>query len=279
MTTTTRRPPGATPPAPTRARRNRGGRARPAEGAEHGANTAKAPARGAAEGRSGGTADAAVKAASTVASRTKAPAKGGAPAQGRARAEAAAGPEPAERRAARPAAPPRAPFVLLICGLMGGALVSLLLLNTVLAEDAFTLTRLQQSNKLLGQQQEALQEEIAREGSPERLAQKAEALGMQRPTRLAFIDGDTGQPIGGTVRPVPHASAAVAGAAGVVGIPGAVVPGDGLPAVSTGDPARPRGTGGAPARAGANGAGEAPGAGPGTATGGRTGTGTGAGTP
>ncbi|MGH3388052.1 MAG: hypothetical protein ACRDOO_04160, partial [Actinomadura sp.] len=56
-----------------------------------------------------------------------------------------------------PAAPPRAPFVLLVLGLLGGALVSLLLLNTVLAEDAFTRTKLQRSNKQLNEQRQALQ--------------------------------------------------------------------------------------------------------------------------
>jgi len=144
---------------------------------------------------------------------------------------------PVKRAApARRHTPPRAPFLLLICGLLAGALVSLLLLNAVLAEDAFALTRLQQSNKLLAQQKQALEIELAREESPERLAQRAEALGMQRPTRLAFIDGVTGQVIGGQIRPVPHAAAAAAGAAGVVGIPGAVVPGDGVPAAV---PAKP----------------------------------------
>ncbi|GAA2407688.1 hypothetical protein GCM10010191_15110 [Actinomadura vinacea] len=254
MTTTTRRPPGATPSTPSRARPDRKGRGRPADGDEGSTVPLKevplkekAPAKG--------TSDAAVKAA-PVASK------------GRTRPAPAAKGEAAERRAARPAAPPRTPFVLLICGLLGGALVSLLLLNTVLAEDAFTMTRLQQSNKLLGQQREALQEEIAREESPERVAQKAEALGMQRPTRLAFIDGDTGRLIGGTVRPVPHVSAAAAGAAGVVGVPGAIVPGDGVPVASTGGPA-----GGRPGA----GAGTAPGTGAGA--GARPGAGTGAGTP
>jgi hypothetical protein len=130
---------------------------------------------------------------------------------------------------ARSGVPPRAPFVLLVVALLGGALVSLLLLNTVLAEDAFTLTELEQSNKLLTQQRQALQEQIAREESPERLAQKAKALGMVQPVRPAFIDARTGQVVGDTLRPVPHAAAAAAGAAGVVGVPGAVVPGDGIP--------------------------------------------------
>ncbi|WP_203596485.1 hypothetical protein, partial [Actinomadura bangladeshensis] len=80
------------------------------------------------------------------------------------------------RPAAAHRAAPRAPFVLLIIGLLGGALVSLLLLNTVLAKDAFTLTRLQQSNKQLQQQRQALEEENAREGSPAGLSRKAKAL-------------------------------------------------------------------------------------------------------
>ncbi|GAA2100964.1 hypothetical protein [Actinomadura alba] len=134
-------------------------------------------------------------------------------------------------------APPRAPFVLLVVGLLGGALVSLLLLNTVLAEDAFTLTKLQRSNKQLNQQRQALQEEIAREEAPERLAQKAKALGMVQPTRPAFVDEQARRVIGARVRPVPHPAAAAAGAAGVVAVPGAVVPGDGVTA--RGEPAEP----------------------------------------
>ncbi|WP_433478447.1 hypothetical protein ACQPZP_16265 [Spirillospora sp. CA-142024] len=135
------------------------------------------------------------------------------------------------RRAAQ--APPRAPFVLLIVGLLGGALVSLLLLNTVLAKDAFTLTRLQQSNKQLDQQRQAYEEEIAREGSPQQLSNKAEALGMKQGEDPAFFSTDTGRANGGRIRPVPHAAAASAGAAGVLGVPGTVVPGDGVPPAAT----------------------------------------------
>jgi hypothetical protein len=147
------------------------------------------------------------------------------------RAPASTQPRPAAAPAVRTrvSAPPRTPFVLLIMALLGGALVSLLLLNTVLAKDAFTLTELQQSNKLLAQQREALQEQIAREESPGLLAQKARALGMVQPFQPAFVDARTGRVAGGSLRPVPHAAAAAAGAAGVVAVPGAIVPGDGIP--------------------------------------------------
>ncbi|WP_165968859.1 hypothetical protein [Actinomadura sp. KC06] len=142
----------------------------------------------------------------------------------------------AKRTAAQ--SPPRAPFVLLIVGLLGGALVSLLLLNTVLAEDAFTLTRLQQDNKRLDQQRQALEEDIARGGSPAQLSRKAEALNMRQPKDPAFFDPATGRASGGTIRPVPPEAASAAGAAGVIGIPGTVVPGDGVPPAAAGQGAR-----------------------------------------
>ncbi|CNF33722.1 proline rich membrane protein [Mycobacterium tuberculosis] len=169
----------------------------------------------------------------------KAPAASPAKAPGKAAPKSAAAGKGAKARSARPAAArprpaaayraaPRAPFVLLIIGLLGGALVSLLLLNTVLAKDAFTLTRLQQSNKQLQQQRQALEEENAREGSPAGLSRKAKALGMKEAEDPAFFDTGTGRASGGRIRPVPHAAAASAGAAGVVGVPGTVVPGDGV---------------------------------------------------
>lgn len=142
---------------------------------------------------------------------------------GGARAKAAAARRP------RPAAQPRTPFVVLIVSLLAGALVSLLLLNTVLAQDAFELTRLQRNVTLLEQQRQALESEIAREESPQRLREKAENLGMTQPEQVGFIDSD-GRRVGGgaVVRPVPHTAAAAAGAAAALGVPGMVIPGDGM---------------------------------------------------
>lgn len=174
----------------------------------------------------------------------------------------------AERRRAAVAVPsaaaaaPRTPFVLLIVGLLGGALVSLLLLNTVLAEDAFTLSELQRNNKQLTQRQQALEEEIAREDSPDVLAGKARALGMVPARQPAFVSVKPGQAPGAAV-PVARTSAArnalaTAGAAAVAGLPlgsigaGAVPPagahGAGAPRQDTGETARP---GGPEARGGA----------------------------
>lgn len=88
--------------------------------------------------------------------------------------------------------PPRAPFVLLILALLGGSLVSLLLLNTVLAQRSFTLEKLQERNTHLTQRVEALQQDVAYRSSPEVLAQKARALGMVPTRNPAFLDPRTG---------------------------------------------------------------------------------------
>ncbi|REE99682.1 hypothetical protein [Thermomonospora umbrina] len=176
------------------------------------------PRRGSRTARRGGTA------------RERAPARRPAARPERAeRAERAERVERAERaEAIARSAPPRAPFVVLIVGLLSGALVSLLLLNTVLAKDAFELTRLQRSVKQFDQQRQAMESEVAREESPQRLARKAENLGMEQPTQLAFIDPHTRRVVGGAVRPVPHDAAAAASAAAALGVPGVVIPGDGV---------------------------------------------------
>jgi hypothetical protein len=133
-------------------------------------------------------------------------------------------PQPAPTR--RLATPPRAPFVLLVCGLLGGALVSLLLLNTVLAQDAFTLSELQRGNQQLSERKQALQEDISRENSPAVLHSKARGLGMVDGQRPAFIDPRTGRVTEGGARPpgVSDEAMAAAAGAGVTGVPGPITP-------------------------------------------------------
>lgn len=130
---------------------------------------------------------------------------------------------PAPRRSVTP---PRAPFVLLVVGLLGGTLVSLLLLNTVLAQDAFTLTELQRSNQQLNERKQALEEDITRENSPAVLHAKARGLGMVDGQRPAFIDPRTGRITEGGARPpgVSDETMAAAAGAGVTGAPGAIMP-------------------------------------------------------
>ncbi|MFL6054539.1 MAG: hypothetical protein ACJ72W_16715 [Actinoallomurus sp.] len=137
------------------------------------------------------------------------------------------------RQVPRRTAPPRAraPFVLLVVGLLGGALVSLLLLNTVLAQDAFTLSELQRDNRQLAERKQALQADIARESDPRVLHQKARSLGMVDPQGTAFIDARTGRvtEVGSPPQGVSDEAVAAAAAGAVTGAPGALVP----PAVGT----------------------------------------------
>ncbi|MFC7330254.1 septum formation initiator family protein [Marinactinospora rubrisoli] len=91
------------------------------------------------------------------------------------------------------ASAPRMPFVLLILGLLGGALASLLVLRTVLTEDAFAISRLQQENRELTNQEEALREENLHAESPETIAERAEELGMEPGEAPLFVSLDSGE--------------------------------------------------------------------------------------
>lgn len=93
---------------------------------------------------------------------------------------------PQPRPAARPAS--RTPFVLLVVALLGGGLLCLLLINTILATGAVQITKLQQENVVLAQQTQPLQAQIASEESPSGLAWRARKLGMTEPSLLHFLD-------------------------------------------------------------------------------------------
>ena len=105
----------------------------------------------------------------------------------------------ASPRTARPlpgqrAAPEsRTRFVFLIVGLLGGGLLCLLMINTVLAAGAFRITALQQGNVPLAQRVQALQAQVAAEESPYSLAQRAAALGLVVQPRLHFLNLSTGR--------------------------------------------------------------------------------------
>lgn len=130
-----------------------------------------------------------------------------------ARPAGAARPRPARPRLALvpPArrAAPRAPFVVLVAGLLVAGLGSLLFLHTALAEDSFRLHDLQVRSALLDDRQQALEQSIAAAAAPRRLADRARALGMVRSENPAFIrlsDGRIlGKPKAGVAPPPPPA--------------------------------------------------------------------------
>lgn len=103
------------------------------------------------------------------------------------------------RPAARPA---RAPFVLLVLGLLAGGLVSLLLLNTALAQDAFTVHDLTTRLASLSDRAQTLEQQLAVEEAPDRLAQRARALGMVPNPDPVFLRPSDGAVLG-VPRPAP----------------------------------------------------------------------------
>ncbi|MGH3232134.1 MAG: hypothetical protein ACRDOH_02420 [Streptosporangiaceae bacterium] len=92
---------------------------------------------------------------------------------------------------------PRMPFILLLVGLLGGALVSLLVISTTLAQGAFRITNLQQQNANLARQEQTLTNEVAQAGNPAVIAKEAGQLGMRPNPRLGFIDLKTGKIVTG----------------------------------------------------------------------------------
>jgi hypothetical protein len=106
---------------------------------------------------------------------------------------------------------PRAPFVVLVGTLLTGGLAGLLFLHTALAEDSFRLHDLKTRSALLTDREQALEQEVALEASPKRLAASAEAMGMVHSVNPAFIrlsDGRVlGKPRAGVAPPPPVATA------------------------------------------------------------------------
>jgi hypothetical protein len=89
--------------------------------------------------------------------------------------------------------PHRMPFVLLLCGLLGGALVSALVISTTLAAGSFEITRLQESTSTLTKQQQALEQQVAQAKSAEVIAERASELGMRPAGLIQFINLKTGK--------------------------------------------------------------------------------------
>ena len=107
---------------------------------------------------------------------------------------------PARPAEARPRSrSPRMPFILLLVGLLGGALVSLLVISTTLAQGAFQITNLQQQNANLAKQEQLLSQQVAQASSPTQIAQEAEQLGMRPNPALQFINLKTGKVVSGKV--------------------------------------------------------------------------------
>jgi Na+-transporting NADH:ubiquinone oxidoreductase subunit NqrC len=85
------------------------------------------------------------------------------------------------------------PFILLLVGLLGGALVSLLVISTTLAQGSFHITKLQEQNASLAREKQILTNQVAQAENPAVIAQKAEQLGLRPNPHLGFIDLKSGK--------------------------------------------------------------------------------------
>lgn len=72
----------------------------------------------------------------------------------------------------------RGPFLLLVGGLMLAGLLSLLLLHTLAAQDAFRQTTLQQRLAALTDTEQQLEQQVQTDSAPASLEARARALGM-----------------------------------------------------------------------------------------------------
>ena len=82
-------------------------------------------------------------------------------------------------------------FFAIFVSIIGGiGLMLLLLINTLLAQDAFELTSLKIEAKLVSDEREAIARQIDELSSPEALAKSAKALGMKPSENPTFLSLD-----------------------------------------------------------------------------------------
>jgi hypothetical protein len=105
----------------------------------------------------------------------------------------ATSPQARPRAVASPGATHRMPFVLMLCALLGGALVCALVISTTLAEGSFQITGLQQSTNALARQRQALEEQVAQAQSAQVIENRALTLGMRPEGQLRYVDLKTGK--------------------------------------------------------------------------------------
>jgi len=82
------------------------------------------------------------------------------------------------------------PYALFITAIGVVFLLALLFINTLLAQDAFELSKLQADLKLSSDQYEAITREIERISSPAMLSEEAQKLGMKPSLTPTFLNLD-----------------------------------------------------------------------------------------
>lgn len=87
-------------------------------------------------------------------------------------------------------------FAVVCMTLLGGGLLVLLLLNTALAQGAFTLANLRTTSGVLADEEHALRQSLEAQSNSAALAQRAAALGMVPARSMAFLRLSDGAVIG-----------------------------------------------------------------------------------
>jgi hypothetical protein len=77
--------------------------------------------------------------------------------------------------------------------LLGGGLICLLVINTILATGSYQISNLQQAQATRAQQVQALRQQVAEESAPSAIAGRARQLGMTEPPLTSFLNLKTGR--------------------------------------------------------------------------------------
>ena len=96
----------------------------------------------------------------------------------------------------RPERASRGVFALVVTGLLGVGMVLILVINTSLAQGAFTVRELTAERAVLSQQEQTLAEEVAAAAAPEALEQQARAMGMVPTETPVFLKVPSGKVLG-----------------------------------------------------------------------------------
>ena len=110
----------------------------------------------------------------------------------------------------RPERASRGVFALVVTGLLVAGMIVILVINTSLAQGAFTVSELQAEQATLTQQEQALSEAVAAAAAPESLEQQARALGMVPSENPVFLSVPSGRilgkpkPAGGATSSIPR---------------------------------------------------------------------------
>jgi hypothetical protein len=87
----------------------------------------------------------------------------------------------------------RMPFILLLVGLLGGALVSLLVISTTLDEGAYRINSLTQQNDDLSKYEQILNQQVNLDRNEATIYKEAYQLGMRTDKDLRFMNVESGK--------------------------------------------------------------------------------------